>query len=603
MKELWKTVGAKLKNNTAEKFTVRFFSALFLVCTVFLAVAYPVEFDSYKFFDKVGILPFIAAFILSYAVLSVVFTFFDSIKTERLLLLLSYTAYALFCIAETDSIWFGVGACLLLLVICVYVFKDGKAPALRRDVPRWVMIAAVAAAGLYFAVHIGIQTVCRYMTQSTPNYDFGIFSQMFYYMKTTLLPLATCERDMLLSHFSVHLSPAFYLFLPFYAIFPSPATLMVCQSVTIATVVIPVAFICKKFGLTNKAESAFALIYALYPALAGGCFYDLHENKLLPPLLLWLFYFILKNKWYGIASFSVLVMLVKEDAAVYVAFAGVYVLFTAVKKDKFKGLFMLLLSVAYFVGAAYLLNAFGEGTMDYRFGNFMSSQNDSLLTVISNIIKDPAYAVHQIFDNAADISVETKTEFMLRMFIPLGFLPLMTKKPSRYILLLPLVLINLMSDYVYQHSIFFQYTYGPMAFLIFAAIMNYSELKDKTMRTVCTFAVIASTFICMQTVWQKNDYLKSYLADKEGYDAILSAVDSVPEEGSVSASTFCCAAASRRKELYQLEYTEHKFDVDYIIIDLRTPAGRESLKDYEHNPLFTVFRKVEGRLIIFQRTE
>jgi len=591
----------KIKTNTKEKLTLRFFTALFLSCVLFMIIAFPVPFDNVVFFRRVPFLPFIASLLGFYALLSVIFTFVNSLKIERLILLVTYAAYAVFATFETTDLWFSFGASLVLLFICVYIFKDDFAPVLQRDIPKGFVIAAAVSAVLYFSVFVGVQTVCRYLTHSTPNYDFGIFSQMFYYMKTTLMPLATSERDTLMSHFSVHVSPAYYLFLPFYAIFPSPATLMVCQAVFLASGVIPVVLICKKLRLSNKAACVFAVVYALYPALAGGCFFDLHENKMLSPLLLWLFYFIVKNKWYGIAVFSALVLLVKEDAAVYVIFAGIYVLISAVKRDKLKGLYMILLAAAYFTAVTILLNKFGEGTMDERYANYMTTSRDTLFTVVQNIIKDPAYVVRQMFDTTADAAAENKVEFMLRMFIPLGFMPFITKKLHRYVLFLPLVLINLMSDYVYQHGIFFQYTYGPLAFLIFASMINYADMSERLKRTLGTFAAVAVVIICAGSVWQQPNYYKSYLLQKEQYDAVREAIYSIPEDAAVGATTFYCAPASKRRQLYELRYTEHKDELDYVILDLRIPEGTNLLPEYERDPDYKIYYMLDGWVAIFKK--
>ena len=57
------------------------------------------------------------------------------------------------------------------------------------------------------------------------------------------------------------------------------------------------------------------LIYALFPAISTGCFYDIHENCFLAPLLLWLFYFFEKEKWIPMYISALLVLAVKEDAA------------------------------------------------------------------------------------------------------------------------------------------------------------------------------------------------------------------------------------------------------------------------------------------------
>lgn len=66
----------------------------------------------------------------------------------------------------------------------------------------------ICAACLWF-LFTGFLTIVRYRANYASTYDFGIFSQMYYYMDQTLAPMTTCERDGLLSHFAVHLSPIF----------------------------------------------------------------------------------------------------------------------------------------------------------------------------------------------------------------------------------------------------------------------------------------------------------------------------------------------------------------------------------------------------------
>ena len=45
-------------------------------------------------------------------------------------------------------------------------------------------------------------------------------------------------------------------------------------------------------------------------------------------------------------------------------------------------------------------------------------------------------------------------------------MPLFTRRFDRYILLIPYILVNLMSDYTYQHNILFQYNFGSTALLV-----------------------------------------------------------------------------------------------------------------------------------------
>ncbi len=131
----------------------------------------------------------------------------------------------------------------------------------------------------------------------------GIFSQMFHYMKNTGLPYTTLERDGLLSHFHVHISPIYYLLLPFYCLSPVPATLQILQAVVIASALIPLWKLDRHYGLA-----------------------PFQRMLLCTPLLLWLFYGIARRNSRLTAAAALLTMLVKEDAPVYVACTSLWLL-------------------------------------------------------------------------------------------------------------------------------------------------------------------------------------------------------------------------------------------------------------------------------------
>ena len=149
-----------------------------------------------------------------------------------------------------------------------------------------IVVTALLAVG--FTVFVSFWTVSRVLCLSTPTYDMGIFSQMFYSMRTTGLPITTVERDGPLSHFMVHVSPIYYLMLPFYCLFPKAETLQVLQAVVLASSVIPLWLLAGRKNLPAWQRTALCALLLFYPALSGGTSYDLHENCFLTPLLLWL---------------------------------------------------------------------------------------------------------------------------------------------------------------------------------------------------------------------------------------------------------------------------------------------------------------------------
>ena len=292
-----------------------------------------------------------------------------------------------------------------------------------------LIIVIIAAA--VFLVAVLALTVFRVLSYAAPTYDFGIFSQMFHSMRTTGLPVTTCERDRVLSHFAVHVSPIYYLFLPFYALFPSPVTLEVLQALLLASAVIPLWRIARRHGLSGVTAGLLCALLLLWPAYAGGTSYDVHENKFLTPLLLWLFDFLDRRCVWGIALFSVLTCMVKEDAPVYVAVIALWVVLRALTRtgaERRWGLLtggaMLVGAVGYFLGVTAWLAADGDGVMSYRYSNFLYDGSDSLFTVIKAVLLSPVRTLRECFEGE-------KIAFFFLTMGPLLFLPLCTRRYER----------------------------------------------------------------------------------------------------------------------------------------------------------------------------
>ena len=589
-----------MKRN-AEKITVSAFSALFAAGAILMPWTGVNFYDisSYEALSTVGYFAvLVAAFVLIYLGSRLV----DRPEYDRVVLLTTFMIYALICAYQSNNVWFVAGECAVLFGVCRYFFSSGSLGE-KPGLPNKLFYVLVAAAGIYFAVFVSVEEVCRYLTFSTPTYDFGIFSQMFYNMRRSFSPETTVERDRLLSHFAVHFSPIYYLWLPFYAVFPSPVTLMVCQAVTLASGVVPIILIGKRLGFSKKSVLLFSLVYVFYPALAGGTFYDVHENKFLAPLLLWLIYFTERGSIAGTLIFSLGVCLVKEDAPIYVIFLMLFVVISKKgKRGRLTGLAALGLSAVYFAVVIALMNRFGLGIMSGRFSNF--TEGGGLADVVINVVKNPARVIYEIFSPEAGSGDVPKPVFILQTLLPLGMLPFMGKRPERLILVMPYLLVNLMPSYVYQHNIFFQYTYGAFALLLYASMLNYKDMSPRAGRTVGVFALCASLLFTANSVYKKAAYLDYYKAHGDEYREMREALDEIPDEASVFATTFLCTELSGREELYDLNMSRTERRTDYVAVDLRYSENDEFFKQYQNDPAYEViYYSDQAKLAIFKLIE
>ena len=491
------------------------------------------------------------------------------------LLCVCFGGYCAVTLPGCPDPYFLFSLCGLWAVLLAYLLRKrgGKpVPLTRRGT-----VLLTGGAALVFLLLVGGTGALRYLTFRAPNYDFGIFAQLFEGMKRTGRPVTTCERDRLLSHFAVHLSPILYTLLPVYHLFPSPVTLQIAQAAILASAAVPMALLCRESHFSNARTALFVCVALFYPAVTGGTDYDFHENCFLLPLLLWLFWCFEKGNYLPAVLFSVAVLTVKEDAAVYIAFFALFALLD--RKTITPGLGLLALSLAWFLLALKLLTVRGEGVMTNRYDNYIAA-GGGLWEAVQNALRDPAYILTQLFAQE-DGSHEGKLLYALQMLVPLGFLPLCARRPSRLLLLLPTVLVNLMTLYPYQYHIGFQYSFGSAAFLLYLSVINASERKPETARLAVSVAAVA----CMLFTWQNTlprftEHWRDYTVRQTEYTMMEEALDALPEEASVACTTWLVAHLSRHETLYETFYHDPAEGerTDYVIFD--AAAAEEEIAPY-----------------------
>lgn len=541
------------------------------------------SFTTFEFFPAIKFPVYILYIIGTFIVLSII----NKPKLDKTLLILVTLAYGCYAIAQDDSFYFTIGGCVIIGIICTYCIGSWIKIRLKK-VPTILIIALF---GILFTLFTGILTSLNHLRHWSACYDFGIFSQMYEYMKETGLTLSTCERDGLLNHFSVHFSPIYYVLLPIYMIFPTPVTLLMCQAAVIASGLIPLYLLCRKYQLSNPAIILFSLCYVLLPSMSNGCFFFFHENKFLAPLVLWLAYALEKNKWIPVIICALLVMSVKEDAPIYAAVLGLYFLMS--KRSPKKGIVIMVMAIIYFFTATYCINKFGSGTLNDRFNNFFYDGSDSFFTIIKAVIMNPMYTLYECFN-------EDRIKFFLQMLVPLGFIPFMIKKPSKLILLIPFIMFNLMGDYGYLHDIGYQYTYGSAAFLIYLMVLNYAELKPGFRNKVLAIAAASSVFMFMGNTYNRLEDIDRYKNDKEKIETIDNALELIPKDSSIAATTFLVPALYDCREVYEFETTKHKESVEYIVIDLRYSSDSYSVDEYLYNSKYQTIANEPGCVAIFR---
>lgn len=468
----------------------------------------------------------------------------------------------------------------------------------------------VIRTGLGLALFLGIFGLGTYLflrvhLLRTPTFDFGLFAQMFENMRKGHGMVTTLERDRLLSHLAVHVSPIYYLMLPFYALFPYPETLQILQVLVVASGLVPLHLICKELGLSKRASLVVAILFMAGPALVGSSFYDLHENCFLPPLVLWAFYGALGQKTLGMMVPVVLTLMVKEDAFIYPVAIGLYALFSGLGKGRDQrllrtyALVYLLVPVLTFVFLVTWLNIQGTGAMTGRFQNLMA-YDMGLVGVILTALQNPGLVLANLFKSA-------KVYYLLTVLLGLGFLPLMQKEAESLLLLIPLVVMNLLSDYPYQHHLEYQYSYGSFSLLVCMTILSLAETsygsdikhRQRALAYVLAFASAFSlTNTALRLHFKAHPLAVMKVNERVMVDETKEALKALPRDQKILAHKLYTTPLADVFDLYDLaDHLQGQVDpsVDLVVLPRHGPlfAAEEAVlpsyeaAGYREDPLYS----------------
>ena len=295
---------------------------------------------------------------------------------------------------------------------------------------------------------------------------------------------------------------------------------------------------------------------------------------------------------------AILVLSVKEDAAVYLLF---FALFLLVSERKYlHGFALAAMAIGYFLLCGYLLETTGTGMMSNRYDNLIFNSDDGLMGAVKTILVNPGYILTQLF---ADKDAKwDKVMYVVYMILPLGMLPFVTKKSSRWLLIAPM-LINLLTMYPYQPRIGFQYHFGVAAFLFYAALKNLPEMKvDEVRRTLLSIAAAACLCSYLVTAWPLV-FSRIGAWKKEAYkfeimESFLE--ETIPDDASVAASTYLVPHLADREEIYEVHYHQNKADIEYVVLDARYSTYEKFYDNYLAHG-YTVVAELDNRIIVLKQ--
>lgn len=478
-------------------------------------------------------------------------------------------------------------------ILCIFLISKYNIINLNNKIFMKLLFIVTIFISFFTLLYVSLIMFGKDATMNFATFDKGLFSQMFESMRQGFGPMTTLERDKWMSHFNVHISPIFYLMLPVYYLIPRSETLEVLQVLVTFSGIIPFYLILNHFNFNKNIKMLFILIYVFTPTLSSAHLYGLHENCFLTPMIFWLILANIKQWRFLLILILFLTFMIKEDIMIYITSIGLFFILQdfidfTIKRKIFIFITQLLIPIIYFICCLYYLNNFGDGSMVNRFTNFMLPGQDSLLNVVQNIITNPTYFFSALF-------TFNKIKYLFTILIALAFLPLLQAKLSNYILLVPLLVINLLSDFPYQVNFGFQYHYGSTALLLFLSVLsiyyfkntqrsfNFQKIDKMKLIYIFLMVSIIMSITIFYTIMRPAEIgIKNYYNDPLKYEARKDTLRQIPKNSKVLAYDIYTTPLAYISELYDLNYHNNKkidTSIDFIAIprQLLTDGSEESL--------------------------
>jgi uncharacterized membrane protein len=419
---------------------------------------------------------------------------------------------------------------------------------------RWMVVIAGA---VLFA-----SSALRHFLVRSAGGDLGIFDQVVYLISVGATPVSSIMGFHILGD---HTAPVWYPLALFYMIYPSVHWLFFVQAAALALGAWPMFLLAKQTGLASPACLLLAAAYLLYPVLYNANLDDFHPEAIAVPAILFTILAARLNRFGWFCGGVLLILSCKEILGLTVLGMGVWLFwwekqraYGAVAMLAGLGWFVFAINVAvpYFTGsdAAAVV---GDGRYDYL--------GSTVKGIVANVMTHPWIIVGHI------ISISS-LGYLAGLLSPVLW-GLSLRHLGPLVPAVPILMLNLLSDWKFQRHLTNQYSVPIFPFLLVAALsaLAAGDTWVRSRRVILAWSVLG--FL----VFARYPRLVYYFSSIDTWSASREAARRIEPTGGVLTDN--CLAPQLTHRVYVQILTEAADaatiprDADYVLLNARNPCG------------------------------
>lgn len=444
---------------------------------------------------------------------------------------------------------------------------------------------------------IGVSTLILFAASSLRHFlfqstalDLAVFDQWIYLTSQGLPPISSFFGFHMIGD---HAAFVLYLIALLYKIYPDVHWLFAIQAIALALGCLPIYSLSLQTGLSIAYARAIAVSYLLYPSLFNINFFtDFRPEAIAIPAILWAMWAGIAGKTRHLIIAITLVLSCKDTLSLTVIAFGIWL--WLIQHRRIYGIGCIV------AGAIWYLFTIGYLVPLLRGGQaggvvFFDSLGDSPKQIIWNIITNPGLILEKFF-------VPDTLFYYLLLILPV-IIGLHWRQSMTILPALPMLLLNIISDYSAQRDLIHHYSLPIFPFIIVWLLRSIKQYQKQKRRLWLQPRALITWSVIMFLVLGKYElFVTRYLSNVPNLAFLHTAVSLVPTHASVMTTAKIAPHLSHRQNiklinvnLNPVQISEQEFD--YVLLDLNT---RQS-KSPEFNPsLVTELKTNQGFNLAYQ---
>jgi uncharacterized membrane protein len=423
-------------------------------------------------------------------------------------------------------------------------------------------LAVVVTAALGYALFMSFYFVRWHYKLKTHNFDLSINNNLIYgglhgkFLESTVVFPSDPGK-----YLANHAKFGTYLFLPIYALFPKPQTLLVLQSFLLGLSALPLYGFARRH-LSDVMAAAVALVFLCYYPMHSSNFSEFQNVPVATFFLFSLVWAAETRRWVLCGLATAAALLLREDIPIGVAVIGGFFLLSGYRS--FPGFVIAVSALSYFVYLRFhVMDDAGEWWYPNMYKDLWADGEKGYKSVIKTLITNPLFVLSKLV-------VEKKLIYLLHLLVPVAFLP--ARRWYLWAAFVPGVFLTLLVTNYDPPTLFsFHYVMHWAPYLFLAVPLALEALGKSLDLGVVRMRAAAATMVSVSLVLSYNygafaarpNSLKGGYSfidfnfeprEAERYARLQSLVELIPKDASVAATETVGPHVSSRVKMFTMRH-------------------------------------------------